>query len=147
MLLQLLNDSNARPLPTGSTLHDHGQLLPLAESLGLGVIGVRNLSGGALSSGLDREVDPESLIGMDSRRAETLRFLETGGVPLSRWSAKFALQQSSISTVVPGVKNVAELADQIVAIELDDLSAEQLARIEALRETDFGLPQPDDRVF
>ncbi len=143
----LLNDSNARPLPPGSTLHDHGQLLPLAESLGLGVIGIRNLSGGALSAGLDREVDPRSLIGVDSRRAETLRFLEADGVPLSRWSARFALEQSTISTVVPGVKNAAELADQIAAVDLDALPADQLARIDALRQTDFGLPQPDDRVF
>ena len=32
----LLNDSNARPLPPGSTLHDHGQLLTLAAELGSG---------------------------------------------------------------------------------------------------------------
>lgn len=143
----LLNDSNLRPLPDGSTLHDHGQLLLLAAELGLGVIGIRNLSGGALSQGLDREVDPQSLIGMDSRRAETLRFLEADGVPLSQWSAKFALQQPAISTVVPGVKNAAELADQIAAIDLDDMSSDHLAKLDALREIDFGLAQPDDRVF
>ncbi len=143
----LLNDSNARPLPAGSTLHDHGQLLPLAAELGLGVIGIRNLSGGALSSGLDREVDPGSLVGMDSRRAETLRFLESDGVPLSRWSARFALEQPAISTVVPGVKNPGELADQIAAVEMPDMGDEQVSRIDALRETDFGLPQPDDRVL
>ncbi len=143
----LLNDSNARPLPAGSGLHDHGQLLPLAADLGLGVIGIRNLSGGALSSGLDREVDPQSLVGMDARRAETLRFLESDGVALSRWSARFALQQPAISSVVPGVKNIEELADQIASVDMPDIGNDLLARIDALRAEDFGLPQPDDRVL
>ncbi|MYB23139.1 MAG: aldo/keto reductase [Chloroflexi bacterium] len=143
----LLNDSNARPLPPGSSLHDHGQLLPLAAELGLGVIGIRNLSGGALSNGLDRGVEPQSLVAMDARRAETLRFLEDDGIPLSRWSARFALQQAAISSVVPGVKNSDELADQIAAVNMPDIDHDQLARIDALRAQDFGLPQPDDRVL
>jgi len=143
----LLNDSNARPLPADSSLHDHGQLLPLAAELGLGVIGIRNLSGGALSSGLDREVEPQSLVALDARRADTLRFLESDGVPLSRWSARFALKQPAISSVVPGVKNSDELADQILAVDMADIDDEQNVRIDALRAQDFGLRQPDDRVL
>ena len=143
----LLNDSNARPLPEGSSLHDHGQLLPLAEELGIGVIGIRNLAAGALSDSVDRTVPPDSLVAVDFRRARTLGFLERDGVPLSRWSARFALQQAAVSTVVPGVKNRAELEDQIAAIDLDDLSDADLVTLDTLRADDFGERQPDDRVL
>jgi len=143
----LLNDSNARPQPPGSSLHDHGQLLSLAAELGLGVIGIRNLAAGALSNSIDRAVPPDSLVAIDYRRARTLRFLERDGVPLSRWSARFALQQVAISTVVPGVKNRAELEDQIAAVDLDDLSDADLGTLDTLRADDFGERQPDDRVL
>ena len=143
----LLNDSNARPLPEESSLHDHGQLLPLAAELGIGVIGIRNLAAGALSEAVDRDVDPDSLVAHDFRRADSLRFLERDGVPLSRWSSRFALQQPAISTVVPGVKNCEELADQIAAVDLPDLPPGDAQRLEALRADDFGLRQPDDRVL
>ena len=142
-----LNDSNARPLPEGSSLHDHGRLLPLAAELGIGVIGIRNLAAGALSDSLDRPVEDDSLVALDYRRADSLRFLEENGTPLSQWSARFALEESAISTVVPGVKNAAELSDQIAAAELPALSTNELARIDALRETDFGVRQPTDRVL
>ena len=143
----LLNDSNARPLPAGSSLHDHGQLLPLAAELGIGVIGIRNLAAGALSDSIDRDVPADSLVAADFRRARTLRFLERDGAPLSRWSARFALRQAAISTVVPGVKNRAELEDQLAAIDLPDLSDADLARLETLRGDDFGERQPEDRVL
>ncbi|MXX48792.1 MAG: aldo/keto reductase [Chloroflexi bacterium] len=143
----LLNDSNARPLPEGSSLHNHGQLLPLAEELGIGVIGIRNLAAGALSDSVDRTVPPDSLVAVDFKRARMLRFLEREGVPLSRWSARFALQQVAVSTVVPGVKNRAELEDQIAAVDLADISDADVAKLEALRADDFGERQPDDRVL
>ena len=143
----LLNDSAARSLPAGSSLHDHGQLLPLAAELGLGVIGIRNLAAGALSEAVDREVLDDSLVAHDFRRADTIRFLESGDAPLSRVAARFALEQSAISSVVPGVKNTAELADQIAAVDLPPLNDDERARWVALRDEDFGLPQPDDRVL
>ena len=143
----LLNDSAARPLPEGSSLHDHGQLLSLASELGIGVISIRNLSGGAISGALDRDVDPDSLVAVDHQRAATLRFLEADGVPLSQWSARFALEQAAVSTVVPGVKNAAELADQIAAIDLPSIGDADSARIDELRATDFGVRQSSDLVL
>ena len=143
----LLNDSNARPLPGGSSLHDHGQLLPLAAELGLGVIGIRNLAAGALSAAVDREVPADSLVAHDFQRASRLEFLESEGVPLSQRAARFVLEQSAVSTVVPGVKNAAELADQIAAMDLPELSSDERSQFEELRETDFGVRQPDDRVL
>lgn len=143
----LLNDSNARPLPQGSSLHDHGRLLSLAAELGFGVIGIRNLAAGSLTDSIDRPVDDDTLVALDYRRAESLRFLEEDGAPLSQWAARYALEQPTISTVVPGVKNAAELSDQIAAVDLAPLSDEQLARIDRLRENDFGVREPADHVL
>lgn len=143
----LLNDSNARTLPLGSSLHDHGQLLSLAAELGIGVIGIRNLAAGSLTDSIDRPVEDDSLVALDYSRAESLRFLEEDGTPLSQWAARHALEQATISTVVPGVKNAAELSDQIAAVDLPTLSDEQVARIDGLRETDFGVRQPVDFVL
>ncbi|MCY3734162.1 MAG: aldo/keto reductase [Chloroflexi bacterium] len=142
----LLNDSNARPLPPGSSLHDHGQLLSLAAELGIGVIGIRNLAAGSLTDSLDRPVEDDTLVALDYRRAESLRFL-VEGAPLSQWAARHALEQPTISTVVPGVKNAVELSDQIAAVDLPPLSDEQLARIDGLRENDFGVREPADHVL
>ena len=143
----LLNNSNAAPLPSGSTLHDHGQLLPLAAELGLGVIGIRNLAAGALSDGIDRAIAPDSLVALDYQRAAKLRFLERDGVPLSRWAARFALTEPAISSVVPGVKNRDELRDQLAAMDLAPISADALERIEAQRASDFGVRQSGDQVL
>lgn len=143
----LLNNSAAEPLPPGSSLHDHGQLLPLAAELGLGVIGIRNLAAGALTQEIDRSVADDSLVALDAQRAQPLRFLEADGVPLSRVAARFALAQPAISTVVPGVKNVSELTDQIAAVDLADLSGAAYRRLAELRRDDFGLREPSDRLL
>lgn len=143
----LLNNSAAEALPAGSSLHDHGQLLPLAADLGLGVVGIRNLAAGALSAGVDRAVDDDSLVALDSRRAERIRFLEADGTPLSRISARYALEQPAISSVVPGVKNRAELEDQLLAVDLPPLSGTDAARLAELRAGDFGVRQPSDRLL
>ncbi len=143
----LLNNSAAEALPPGSSLHDHGQLLSLAAELGLGVIGIRNLAGGALSQGVDRSVASDSLVALDAQRAEQLRFLEESGAPLSRVAARFVLEQPAVSTVIPGVKNRIELEDQLQAMDLPPLAAVDAARLEKLRIDDFGLRQPSDRLL
>ena len=66
----LLNPSAAAPLASTSTLHDQGQLLPLARELGMAAIGIRNLAAGALAPQVDRDVPPDSLVGRDLQRAE-----------------------------------------------------------------------------
>ena len=111
------------------------------------MIGIRNLAAGSLTDSIDRQVEDDSLVALDYSRAESLRFLEEDGTPLSQWAARHALEQATISTVVPGVKNAAELSDQIAAVDLPALSDEQVARIDGLRETDFGVRQPVDVVL
>jgi len=140
----LLNRSAAIAPPAGTSLHDHGQLVPLAVSLGIGVIGIRNLAAGALTGAFDRTVDPDTLPGRDADRARRLDFLTAGGAALSQIATRFVLQEPGIASVVPGVKNMAELEDALAAVALPPISDEDLARLAALAAEDFGVREPGD---
>ena len=138
----LLNRSAVGPLPTGSGLHDHGQIIPLAAERGMGVIGIRNLAGGVLSDGLDRTVTADSLVARDARRAGRLGFLRDTGAPLSQLATRFALSHPQIATVVPGAKNTAEVEDCVAATALHPLDELALARLDAAARDDFGVAEP-----
>lgn len=140
----LLNRSAAQPLPPGSTLHDHGQIIPLAAELGLGVIGIRNLAAGALTGGFDRSVDPDSLHGRDARRAQCLDFLTADRTPLAQLAARFVIGNPQVATVIPGAKNRAELRGAVQGAALPPISDDHFARLDALAADDFGLPEPGD---
>lgn len=140
----LLNRSAAIAPAAGTSLHDHGQIVPLAISLGMGVIGIRNLAAGALTGAFDRSVDPESLPGRDAERARRLDFLTRDGAALSQIATRFVMQQGDIATVVPGVKNMAELEDALAALALPPLGADDMARLDALATEDFGVREPVD---
>ncbi len=138
----LLNRSAAEPLPRGSGLHDHGQIIPLAAERGMGVIGIRNLAGGVLSDGLDRAVAADSLVGRDARRVERLGFLRAAEAPLSQVATRFALSHPQIATVVPGVKSTAEVEDCVLATGLPALGESALARLDEAAADDFGVAEP-----
>lgn len=138
----LLNPSAAWPLGGQATLWDHGQILPLAEELGMAAIGIRNLAGGALSGGIDREVPADSLFARDLERAERLGFLLEGGQRLSQLATRFVLDHPAMTTVVPGVKNQAEVADSIAGADLPSLRGEWVERLRELAAEDFGVPEP-----
>ena len=139
----LLNRSAAEPLPPGSGLHDHGQIIPLAASHGLGVIVIRNLAGGVLSGeGLDRAVGADSLFARDAERGSRLGFLRRDDASLSQVATRFVLQQREVSTVAPGVKNAAEMADAIAAAEIEPLEGAALSRLDEEAADDFGVREP-----
>ena len=144
----LLNPSAGRPLPPASTLHDHGRLLDLAAQLGIGVIGIRSHAGGALAGPggpIDREIEADSLVALDAQRSRRLAFLDHA--PLSQVATRYVLEQPVVASVIPGVKNRAELQDAIAAIDLPPLSEAQYARLERELSDDFGVPQPTDHLL
>lgn len=142
----LLNVTAAEPRAAGSTLHDHGQILPLAAELGMGAIGIRNIASGALAPPLDRDVPADSLTGRDLERAKRLEFLLHGN-PVAQVAARVVLDHPAISTVVPGAKNRAELQDAVLGAELPELSADEHRRLIELAGEDFGIPEPEDIVM
>ena len=52
----LLNWTAQEPLPPGGNLFDNGQIIPLAKSLDMGVIGIRSHAAGALTEQVDWSV-------------------------------------------------------------------------------------------
>jgi len=129
----LLNWTAQAPAPPGVSLWDHGQMIPLATSLGMGVIGIRSHAAGALSQHVDRPVPPGTLLAHDVARAQTLGFLLEGPIrTLSQAAMVFCLMNRDIATTVPGVKNVAEIEEIAGCIDLPPMPPQHLARVREL---------------
>ena len=129
----LLNRTAQEVPPQGVSLLDQGQIIPLAKSLGMGVIGIRSHAAGALSTQLDRVVRPDTLVGQDEARAKTLDFLVAGQIrTLSQAAMVFCLMNPDIDTTVPGVKNVAEAEEIAGCVDLPPIPASHLGRLREL---------------
>jgi aryl-alcohol dehydrogenase-like predicted oxidoreductase len=129
----LLNWTAHEPAPPGVSLWDHGQMIPLAKSLGMGVIGIRSHAAGALSQHVDRPVPPGTLLAHDVASAHTLSFLLEGPIrTLSQAAMVFCLMNRDIDTTVPGVKNVAEMEEIVGCIDLPPIPLPHLTRLREL---------------
>ena len=129
----LLNRTAQEVPPQGVSLLDQGQIIPLAKSLGMGLIGIRSHAAGALSTQLDRVVRPDTLVGQDEARAKTLDFLVAGQIrTLSQAAMVFCLMNPDIDTTVPGVKNVAEAEEIAGCVDLPPIPASHLGRLREL---------------
>lgn len=106
-------------------------VIAAAQANGVGVMGVRAVQAGALTSGLDRaDSSPTS---EDFRRAAPYRALcAQWGEDPAIVAHRYALGIEGVDTLVLGVKNVAELDAALLAERRGPLNAEQRAAIEAL---------------
>ena len=106
-------------------------VIAAAQANGVGVMGVRAVQAGALTSGLDRA--DNSPTAEDFRRAAPYRALcEQWGEDPAIVAHRYALGIEGVDTLVLGVKNVAELDAALLAERRGPLDAEQVAAIEAL---------------
>jgi L-galactose dehydrogenase len=129
----LLNWTAQEPAPPGVPMWDNGQMIPLAKSLGMGVIGIRSHAAGALSQHVDRPVPPGTLLAQDVASAQTLGFLLKGPIrTLSQAAMVFCLMNRDIDTTVPGVKNVAEMEEIVGCIDLPPIPPPHLTRLREL---------------
>jgi aryl-alcohol dehydrogenase-like predicted oxidoreductase len=109
-----------------------------AKAVGAGVMGIRAVQAGALTSAIDRPMkadDPEML---DYDRAAPFRDLcRNLGEDPAVVAHRYALAMDGVDTVILGVKNRAELAQCLAAEDAGPLEPEVVARIDALglRET------------
>jgi aryl-alcohol dehydrogenase-like predicted oxidoreductase len=129
----LLNWTAQEAAPPGVSLWDNGQIIPLAKSLGMGVIGIRSHAAGALSQQVDRPIPPGTLLAHDVARAQTLGFLLDSPIrTLSQAATVFCLMNRDISTTVPGVKNVAEMEELVGCVALPPIPPQHLTRLREL---------------
>jgi len=108
------------------------EIIGSAHKRGMGVMGIRAVQAGALTSSLDRELAEDHPEARDFRRAAPFRDLaaELGESPASL-AHRYALSIDGISTVVLGVKNREELAECVSAEAKGRLEPELMARIDA----------------
>jgi aryl-alcohol dehydrogenase-like predicted oxidoreductase len=129
----LLNWTAQEPASPGVSLWDNGQIIPLATSLSMGVIGIRSHAAGALSQQVDRPIPPGTLLAQDVASARTLGFLLDGPIrTLSQAAMVFCLMNRDIATTVPGVKNVAEMEELARCIDLPPMPPQHLTRLREL---------------
>ena len=134
----LLNWTAQQPRPPEVTVFDNGQIIPLARSLGMGVIGIRSHAAGALSQQVDRPVPAGTLLEQDVARAKTLSFLLEGPIRTPSQAAMvFCLMNRDIDTTVPGVKNVSEAEEIAGCIDLTPIPPQHMERLGQLYARDF----------
>ena len=129
----LLNWTAQEPAPLGVSLFDNGQIIPLAKSLDMGVIGIRSHAAGALAQQVDRPVPSGGLLAQDVASAKTLHFLMEGPIhTLSQAAMVFCLMNRDIHTTVPGVKNVDEIEEIAACADLPPIPLPHLDRLKEL---------------
>ena len=135
----LLNRTAMESPPPGFSQHDNGQIIPLARSLDMGVIGIRSHAAGALTEALDRPPRPgDALMQKDLASVQKLGFLLDGPIrTLSQAAMVYCLMNRDIHTTVPGVKNRAEAEETAACVDLPAIPAEHLERLQRLYENDF----------
>src|SRR5436190_17066114 len=105
-------------------------VIAAAKANGVGVMGIRAVQAGALTSVLDRPLPPDHPEMRDYARASDFRQLaaELGTTP-AFLAHRYALSLP-VDTVVLGVKNRRELAECIAAAEAGPLPTDLMARID-----------------
>ena len=102
-----------------------------AHRRGVGIMGIRAVQAGALTSEFDRQLSGGHPDMADYRRAEPFRELcnELGESPAAV-AHRYALSMDEIATIVLGVKNRAELLECVEAESKGRLAPEVMARID-----------------
>ena len=108
-------------------------LAAAAKARGIGVMGIRAVQAGALTSAIDRTLSPNHPDTKDYERAQPFRDLCT------RWGEdpavvahRYALTMPDVDTLVLGVKNRAELTQALDAEAAGPLGSAEMAEIDRL---------------
>lgn len=91
---------------------DANEVIDVASAAGVGVMGIRAVQAGALTSAIGRDLPHDHPESEDYRRAAPFRTLaqELGESPASL-THRYALSMPGVPTVVLGVKNRTELME------------------------------------
>lgn len=106
-------------------------VIAAAKANGVGVMGVRAVQAGALTSGLDRPEQSPTSADFDRARSFRTLCLAWGDDP-AIVAYRYALAMPGVDTLVLGVKNVGELAQAIQAERAGPLEPEQVSAIDGL---------------
>jgi aryl-alcohol dehydrogenase-like predicted oxidoreductase len=108
------------------------EIIAAASTNGVGVMGIRAVAAGSLTSGLDRTLPPDGPEARDFERAAKFRDVSTElGVSPAFLAHQYALSMPGVSTVVLGVKNREELRECLAAEAAGPLDTEMFDRLTA----------------
>ncbi|HEY4441747.1 MAG TPA: aldo/keto reductase [Candidatus Elarobacter sp.] len=79
------------------------------------------------------------------QKVETLRFLEEPGRTLGQAAIQWLLAEKRVMTVLPNIYDAEQLREFAAAVDTPELSPAELARIEELRATNFGVGPEQNR--
>jgi aryl-alcohol dehydrogenase-like predicted oxidoreductase len=148
----LLNPSPGAKLPAGYPAQDFGNLLPHAQTAGMGVINIRVLAGGALSGTEARHPlgsPPPAPIGSgsdyrrDVERARRFEPLVRDGHAdsLIEASLRYVIAHPVVSTVLVGYSTMDHLEYAARAIEKGPLPPDAMTRVAQIQRSLAGEPR------
>ena len=119
------------------------ELFPVAQREGVGIIAREPLASGFLSGkysvdakfgpGDFRADLPRQYVQAMVSSAEAFRFLEAGGArTLVQAALRFVLEQEAVSTVITGIKTVAQAEEDLGASDVPPLTPEERRRVREL---------------
>ncbi|MET0772514.1 MAG: aldo/keto reductase [Candidatus Limnocylindrales bacterium] len=112
---------------------DQRRVITRAAEMGIGVIGVRPLAAGALTTGLDRVPPPHSDFQLTQGAVQGL--LAATGWPareLAKRAIQFATACPQLASVSVGAKNVPELEDALAGLTAPPMIAQDLGAIDRI---------------
>jgi aryl-alcohol dehydrogenase-like predicted oxidoreductase len=149
VIYNLLNPSAAQAMAPGYPAQDYARLFARTEAMGVGVVGIRVLAGGALSGSAERHPiasPPPVPIGSaqtydaDLTQARKLMPLVAEGFAgsLQEAAIRFAISHPTISTILVGMASPAEFEQALAAVQRGPLAAAALERVAALQRSFAG---------
>ncbi len=107
------------------------------EPLANGFLAGKHKPDETFSEGDIRHDFPRNYVTGMVHAAEKLRFLEHKGRTLAQAAIRFTLDNTDVSTTIPGAKTAEQVQENLQASELPPLTGEDLMRIRLLRESSF----------
>ena len=149
VVYNMLNPSAGEALPQHYPAQDYARLFDRTKAMGVGVVGIRVLAGGALSGLSERHPiaspAPEPIgsamrYEADIERARRLMPLVNEGFAgnLTEAATRFALSHPAMGTILVGMATSQQFEDALAAVEKGPLSQAALDRLAALQKTFSG---------
>jgi aryl-alcohol dehydrogenase-like predicted oxidoreductase len=143
----LLNPTSGRPAPVGFTGRDFGNVINRAAAQGTSAIVLKALESGALSGASQPHANsalarrPSDEFGHNVARAHALRVLVREDQTMVQAAVRFALGNPHVGVVLVGFSALDQIDEAAGASASTGpgLSADELAQVEELYRSDFGI--------
>jgi aryl-alcohol dehydrogenase-like predicted oxidoreductase len=152
VVYNMLNPSAGTDLPPNYPAQDYGRLFDHTRKVGVGVIGIRVLAGGALSGSTERHPiaspPPEPIGSAMSYNADVTRarrlvpIVQEGfAASLTEAATRFVISHKAIGTILVGIAAQHQFESALAAVEKGPLPPAALDRLSALLRTFSSEPR------